>query len=69
MINLLVQDSVETLICPPGTQCREQESGVMGEGRPAALDVPQKGKDWPPTDLPPLHPQRMGYVHIRCGPP
>lgn len=30
----------------------------MGEGRPAALDVPQEGKGWPLTDLPPLLPQR-----------
>jgi hypothetical protein len=57
VINLLVQGSVETLVCPLGTQCREQESRVMGEGRPAALDVPKKGKGRPPTDLPPLHPQ------------
>lgn len=49
--------TLETPVCPLGTQSWDQESRVMGEGRPAALGVPQEAKGRPLTDLPPLLPQ------------
>lgn len=41
--NSLVRDSVETLVCPPGTQCQEQEPRVTGEGGPQHLAFPRRG--------------------------